>query len=338
MSQVRAQKNFIFSVCSGFGYYNSTEKSCTILNKQRIILEHIPSGDLFYVQPVANVTVEEVPVWIDIIRNPLPFKHFLWPVDMVCLPSGEFALLFSLRALPSMRPFDSIYKQDRMGNILLEWNQNYFNLVRNCLVAWSELYIHGYVYLEFTNTNVFVFEQKSELIFDFSLSVFKNLNGLRTHSMESNINLEFVDPAYFLHRSLSSLDQYSDCYSYAAILFKMLIGKLPYEGTIMEPYEKTYLNDWFEVYGKNATYFIFGDDSDPEKENSIGIFAGDEMYIDRWNRLNERLREMFMTTFQHENVSRSSSNLVFYSPDQWLNAFDEWLNSGGAMHENIGLS
>jgi len=161
------------------------------------------------------------------------------------------------------------------------------------------------------------------VMFDFSFSI-QRASSLYDawHVSPERVAPDFADSYYYNDARKSKMDLASDYYSIAVILFKLLVGKLPYHGKVMEHEPDCGAlehSNWMGVYHKN-TYFIFDPEDDTNHIGGETGFANDEAFVDRWNSLPGRTRGMFIDVFRASNVQRSAGNLVFYPPWEWREA------------------
>ena len=102
-----------------------------------------------------------------------------------------------------------------------------------------------------------------------------------------------------------------DYFALMTLLFYVLIGKLPYDGRLMDGVGRAAESEqeaWYEAYRKNCV-FIF----DPhDSRNSVGTFAHEKMFLSRWEALPADVRTVFTQTFCGK---QSGPNSLTVSPD-----------------------
>ena len=271
---------------------------------------------------------------------------------------SEYALVFPFSAWPDfvhITPFLSNLDIDANPQNLWPDSEFYLgrqnpfvrSLITSLLGAWRAYDRSNYAYHEFSYANIYYRKNDFRVKFDFSFSAHKVLPTDQTivpmghikpknnksvllpnpYSLipcgeaaivdESRITADYADP-YYYHSQKGGMDLYSDYFAMAAILFKLLIGKLPYAGSILEGEPNIKESEhalWLKIYHKNPVFIFDLED----RSNRLG--SGEpEIYQDRWNQLDQSLRNMFHNTFQRVNVLRETADLKFYSPDQWQKA------------------
>lgn len=323
MNKSTKEAQYIFSLCSGHNFYIPCgEQEYKIFGKDKVVIEHVKTGEYFYISKFPTNAAEafDLNAITQLIRKPAARKNHIWPVDIVALEDGEEAqnaLVFPLRSLPAYNNFSALLTNDMNMGWDRPWVQKFS---KSFLDACGSFADSGYAYHEFSYGNMFYDKETFEVMFDFSFSAHKAdglFDGRKVPA--ERITSDFADTFYYTPESAQKMDLASDFYSVAVILFKLLIGRLPYQGAVMEhepnhtPQE--HLN-WLKVYHKNP-YFIFDENDDINHIGGETGFAKDEIFVDRWNNLPERLKQMFCDVFRTENVLRKSENLTFYSPKEF---------------------
>ena len=330
----------LYSCCSGYNFYFSDgNQTREVFNKRKRIIRHVKTGAYFYITPFPDDLNSnfELDYWTQLIQNPVDFKHYIWPVDVVALPTDDgeakkYALVFALRAMPVFETISGLFSDDKQ----VYWSDSNTNNMRfggdkkwvqdltfNLLNAWCHFDDSNYAYHEFSFDNIFYRSENYDVMFDFSFSTQKTDELYKTHYVnKKRIVPDFADSYYYLENRYSLMDLASDYYSMAVILFKLLIGRLPYHGKVManEPNsDKGEHKNWLKIYHKN-TYFIFDEKDYTNRIGGEKGFASDEVFVDRWNNLPIHIRNMFHNVFQNANVLRTADELIFYSPKQWKEA------------------
>jgi large subunit ribosomal protein L7/L12 len=317
----------LYSCCSGYNFYFAdNRRPYEVFHKNKNILQHVKTEKYFYSTPFPDDLNNDAELtdWVALIRKPVDLKHYIWPVDVVALydPSGRprYALVFPIRALPVFESISALLANDLHAGWQRPWVKKF---VENLLEAWCRFDDSRYAYHEFSLDNMFYQKETFATMFDFSFSTQKVASLYDTRPVsKKRITPDYADSYYYVDTRNSLMDLASDYYSIAVILFKLLVGRLPYQGKVMEhepnANEQEHKN-WLRIYHKN-TYFIF---DQRDETNHIGGetgFAKDETFVDRWNELPESVRNMFHNVFQTANVLRTADNLHFYSPHAWRDA------------------
>lgn len=317
---------FLYSLSSGYNFYElASHEKYTIFGKAKSVIRHIKTGDLFYITEFSGERAKRFNVnsWISLLRKPVDLQHFIWPVDIISWQDNnttEYALVFPLRAMPTFSKLSDVLSDDEH----LGWRQGWVKeLVADFLNAWSNFDFSGYAYHEFSEQNMFYHSKTHNVMFDFSFSTHKAKSIYSAQYVSpSNITPEYADSFYYTEDRHSEMDLASDYYSIAVILFKLLIGRLPYQGTVMEHEPDTTPKEhenWLRIYHKNP-YFIFDEQDETNRIGGDSGFAKDEIFVERWNELPKHVRNMFHNVFQTANVMRTAGLLMFYSPEQWRDA------------------
>ena len=326
------QSTLIYSLASGYNfyYYNSAERG-HVLREREFILHHGKQKRRYYAEILPNDIAEKFchNHWISLIRKPVDTRNHLWPVDIVKI-NGEDALVFPYRS--ELDKFRTINESGGSPNEKLLSNlvedSNYhmgldepknLRFIKGFLSALCRFEKFCYAYHEFTYCNIYIHEDTNEVMFDFSYSTYPATDFLDGSKVaESRINPDYADVFYY-HKTTKTLDLASDYFSVAAILFKLLIGILPYQGCLLEgEYNRTEEDhdSWIKLYHKNPV-FIF----DPvDKRNEISETLGPDAYLDRWERLGTQLKQMFTDVFTTDNALRKTKDPIFYPPSKWQEA------------------
>ena len=279
------------------------------------------------IREVLGITVPEAQKkWRYFIEHPINIKHFFWPVDIVEITKEKIGLVFRKRAFPKLKPI----KQLLYSPELLNWeNADIQNIVKSLLVALDELHSGGYAYHAFDMERIFYNESNGEVLIDFSLAMSRHYFD-RQHVepiSPSDVQIEFMPPwSKFNERNFFSLED--DYYSLAAMLFRLLIGRMPYQGRrmdgagdIMDRQRDVDLGmhtRMFEHYRDNPV-FIF-DESD--RSNSIGLFSHEEKIVGRWEKLPEEIKELFKEVFSKDNIEMNYGSKKLYPERVWMNALE----------------
>ena len=325
----------LYSCCSGHNFYFSDDlRQHEVFGKPKRIIEHVKTGLPFYVTPFPDDLNNdfELEYWVELIRKPVILKHFIWPVDVIALPTEDgrdrYALVFPIRALVEFESVETLLsdntQQAAKHDVRMGWDKKWVKeFVSELLLAWCHFDDSNYAYHEFSVENIFRQKDKHNVLFDFSFSTQKAEDLYSTRFVnKKRINPDYADSFYYLDERESLMDMASNYYSIAVVLFKLLIGRLPYQGKVMtgEPNEtEGEHKNWIKIYHKR-TYFIFDEKDHTNRIGGETGFANDDTYVERWNELPQHVRNMFHNVFQAANVLRRADELIFYSPKQWKEA------------------
>lgn len=326
MPETSKQAHFLYSLSSGYNFYEwMGHEKCTIFEKPKSVIRHIKTGELFYITELRGAVAKQFNLhfWISLIRRPADLKYFIWPVDIISWEKDNvaiYALVFPLRAMPKYKKLNEVLSDDQH----LGWHQERVKkLVSDFLDAWSGFDLRGYAYHEFSEQNMFYQPDTLNVMFDFSFSTHEVKTLYDAQPIVPDVIMpEYADSLYYSENRQAKMDLASDYYSIAVILFKLLIGRLPYQGAVMEhepdstPKEH---ENWLRIYHNNP-YFIFDENDETNRIGGDFGFAKDEIYVKRWNELSQSVRNMFHNVLQTANVLRTTETFIFYSPEQWKEA------------------
>jgi hypothetical protein len=333
------QSPLLFSCCSGYDfYYLDNRGTCEVFGKKKDIIKHVKTGAYFYYERFPTDFEEgfNLDYWVNLVRKPVALKHYLWPVDVIAWPINDrsvHALVFPIRTLPPLRAAIELFKDDMKAG----WDKPWVKcLVSNLLEAWCSFDSQNYAYHEVSPLNLHYQSSDYSVMFDFSFSTQK-VDGLfdTCHIDRERVMPDYADSYFYRAERGSLMDLASDYYSIAVMLFKLLIGRLPYQGKVMEhepdTNEREHRN-WLEVYHRN-TFFIFDEQDDTNHIGGESGFAKDEVFVERYQALSPEVQMMFRQVFKGDNVLRKASELVFYSPQEWKEAL--FPADGKALQLNI---
>lgn len=312
------QKEVYFSCLSGYNLY-------TPVFDQPSTMVHLLSDTHVTVRSISNIGMDHVEnKWRYFIENPINIQRITWPVDILELENGRMGLVFRKRGFSKMEPLKTILYQ----SILLDWHTDRIKgLITNLLEVIREIHRGGYAYHAFDMEHIYYNPQNNEILVDFSIGM--SQRGKTPADLAEvdpkEIAVEFIPPwvPFNERRAFSHTDDY---YSLAAMLFRMMVGRMPYQGRgmdgmgdMMDALRDT---DWdehqwmFSRYFKNPI-FIF----DPmDTSNNLGSVSSEGVFIERWNTLPDKIRAMFTDVFSKKNIELPYGEKILYSADEWIDA------------------
>lgn len=316
-----ASTNLLFSCLSGYNIYLSSKNGVF----DRI---HMFTDEEVDVREVPGITATEAQEkWRYFIEHPINIKHFIWPIDIVEISDGKMGLVFRKRAFPKMEPIKKLlYSPD-----LLNWkNTNIQNIIRNLLTALEDLHSGGYAYHAFDMNKMFFNESNGEILIDFSSAMTRHFFD-RKHSEPLNpedVQVEFLPPWSSFNKN-GSFSLEDDYYSVTAMLFRLMIGRMPYQGRLMDgvgdimdrqrDVDQGMHIKMFEHYHNNPV-FIF---DDKDNSNSIGLYSHEEKIIEKWEGLPSEIRMMFNTVFSKNNIEKTRGEKEVYNEREWIDALQK---------------
>ena len=331
---------YVFSCLSGYNIYTQSDDQAHpwvhLFSSEQVNFRELPqSGD--------GDRAAEREKWRAFIEYPVDIRQFLWPVDLVELPeNNRLAWVFKERPMPKRRPIkDLLYlPPSRLG-----WkNERVMRTVRSLLTAFGELHAGGYVYHAFDIRTIYVEDKTDEVVVDFSHAMARHLFRAdhRDIVYKDDVLIEYQPPwADYLEKPIAVSSLYDDYYSIAAMLFKLMVGLLPYQGKSTGGYynrlrnplndDSVYYEQMMRQYflrdapdsagsrGKERAIPVFVFDPDDDS-NAIGEFSEDELLTERWEELPGEIREMFLKTFSKDNSRLAPERRTLYSAGEWLSA------------------
>lgn len=308
----------LFSRLSGYNIYVPSKHDPSGLS-------HILSNDDVTVRPAPELDLDSVnEKWRYFVENPVDINNVLWPIDIVDLPDGIIGLVFRKRALPKLEPLKNLL----YNSFLLSWKKDDIKkITANLLLTFSDMHENGYAYHSFDAERIYFNRGNGRVFFDFSIGMERHFDNKVAESKVdfNSVSIEFLPPwCSFEDRALLSL--VDDYYSVSALIFRLLIGRMPYQGRIMDgqgdmmdlmrdvdPAEHYRM---FEHYHANPI-FVF----DPnDKRNSIGLYTHEERNVELWEELPEEIKRMFIETFSSDNIAAPKSEKKLYKPSEWYDA------------------
>lgn len=254
--------------------------------------------------------------WFDaIIEEPAPSAFFEWPQDLIEVARGNGYvgyLVYRNRAYRNMRPIRELLYQPSMSKVL-DWRDPFILTVsRNFLTAMAALHNSGYIYNDFNMDHILYDPHTGAVFLKFTHSLRKSGSKTPYDVVDSAaIAPEFAPPYVYntdVYRGF--LSKNTDCYQMVALLFRMWIGRLPYEGrdlmsygTVFDPEFDTDENAhkyYFQQYHKYP-HFIF---DEKDTTNALSSTADHDLPKERWHALPEDVKQMFQkvlcqTTAEH---------------------------------------
>ena len=326
-----------YSAISGFNYYYLSPDAGTA--EGSLIALHGQSDVSVYLKPVGSGNQsskrQQINLYRHLILNPMPQKHFEWPVDLIrCRQNGEESgkeqmyFVFPQRAFLHYHPIKKLLYQKRDSEVLDWRNPKIETIIRNFLTALDSLHQSGYRYNDFSIDRILYNEETGEVLL-------RHTAAISTHSIaygengQADIAIEFAPPFDCGE---------TDYFSAAAILFRLMIGRLPYEGkglsnygTVFDPI-KDRENDalmhanYFEQY-HNYPSFIFDPDDD---SNHLAPMEENNRPRERWDALPYDIQQMYFNSLGSADENKRS-RISLYTPKQWLMELERccWNNGEG---------
>ena len=247
-------------------------------------------------------------------------ESFFWPVDLVEVTDAnnrtEMCFVFPCRYESKRVALSELSKNENFLGV----EKNYIKtLLQNIINAFNSLYKNEYLYHLWDDNIIYVNENDYSVLLPFSDKLSFGLDSKRKLSL-SEYHTEFIDPYAFRYKT--AYDFHSEMYILASLIFRLLIGRFPYEGSLMDGITKdtdSEFQQWVQKYTSQPV-FIF---DKYDKRNALGTFSNEEIYINRWAMLTDEIRTMFLTFFEESNIMRKNDKIVTYLPNQWKRVIDK---------------
>lgn len=348
VQDLRKSQHIEFSAISGYNYYYLPEGP---LEEGNIVALHAQSENVVTLVPVNSREMSfegnEIEWYDDFFLQPMPTKYFEWPVDLLqCQKSnGKYILyyVFSQRAYNDYVPIRKLLYQKK-DSAALDWrNDKICTICRTFLEAMKLLDTSGYAYHDFDIERILYREKTGQVILRHTMHARKKQGKKKLDAVSAEqIAPEFAPPYLFAESFDGYLNAEADYYSIAAILFRLMIGRLPYEGRGLSNYGDVFdpvrdtdehnHRNYFQHYHKYP-HFIF----DPTDEsNRLAPMQENDLPRERWEKLPEEIKEMFRASLC-QAVAEGRTKKGLYTPAQWLNACNRYCwkgkKSGGEENE-----
>ena len=331
------EKKFIYSKLSGFNIYNVNlqDSDDIVISDHLMITDVRAKGEKDYLASVIYMSDEAISdtkaAWFaEIIQNPVSKIFFEWPIDFIEIErSDEFVgcLVYRNDEYRHLKPIKDLLYQPSMSRVLDWRNPFIITVCRDFLTAMSTLHSNGYIYNDFNINNILYNSDTGEVFLKFTHNLRKSGSKTQYDTVDClDISPEFAPPFVYKTDVYNGfMSKKTDYYQIAALLFRLMIGRLPYEGrdlmsygTVFDPEFDTDENAhkyYFQHYHQYP-HFIF---DVTDETNSLSSTSDNDMPRERWNSLPESIRRMFSEVLcQHAAEHAFSKSLP--TPVAWLKA------------------
>lgn len=330
IKELRKSGRIEVSAVSGYNYYLVPRELC--VGERIPVALHRESGAVYWMHPGPVVdrsqAREQVQWYRDFILKPAPKRWLQWPVDMVRINVDEFPdtpqqlyFVFPVRAMPELEPIKKLLYVNKRHDIL-DWRTDLIRkTVCSFLQAVDAVHEAGYSYNDF-NIRRIGWDQSTGRVY-----LFYN-DAVRKRGNDDVRNV--LDPAITATEFAPSFEGVDrDLYAVAAILFRLMIGRLPYQGWQIENNTHVFDHNYYDLDREEAyrTYFeryhasscfVFDPDDDT---NRLSPGSEDDQPRERWEKLPGRIRDMFLSALAYTAPARRDK-MVLYTPRQWLTALE----------------
>lgn len=338
ITRLRKGERIVFSSLSGYNYYSiplSVEENTVIpvaLHRESDILYKMWPGEILDSQ----MTGEQMKRIRSVVLEPVSTIQFEWPVDVVEIVcnSGRKQLfyVFPSRAMLGLEPLKKLLYVEKQ-NDTLDWRQTHIQQVsRSFLQAMDALHKAGYSYNDFNVQRMMYNPKNGQVYLCYTTGIRKRYCEIETFcTQKGSFSIEFEPPS-------SNMDR--DLYAVAAILFRMMIGRLPYQGWSLEKFAHVFDHNYYDLDKQDAYQnyfqeyhkckcFVFDPDDD---SNPLSPASDDDLPRERWEKLPEQIRSMFIQSLACTG-GRQRRKMRLYTPREWIGALEQccWKKDEGDM-------
>lgn len=218
------------------------------------------------------------------IMNGKPTSDFLWPLDMTEVYEGNFGYVMDLCP-------EGYYEAGEFmkGNVEFSSMRRKVDACLNIVAAFRVLHAHGYSYKDINAGNFFIRPDTGKVLICDNDNV--AVNGKKMGVLGT---LSYMAPEIVLRKGYP--DRYSDRHSLAVLLFHMLFGPHPLEGSRSV---NTVLDDDLKrsLFGTEPLFVM-----DPEDRSNAPDAEGQPGLTELWNQTPTHLRALFSRAFSQTSL------------------------------------
>lgn len=222
-------------------------------------------------------------------------------------PAG-YDLSSIAKIYPKFKKFSSSSENDKEAMITSR-----LKLLYNIAELLKYLHTNNYVLGDVKPVNILITSSGKVSLIDFDSVQILSANGKLLFGA-SACSQHYKPPEGYnkgFQLGKSILSSSWDCFSFSVIAYQLLIGKHPYSGTFRFPYNEGddlmyKIKSKLFINGKNAKVYL-------KYPETLGL------YMQRWNELNEELKDLFCRTFEYSANRRPSM-------DDWCNGLSKVIN------------
>lgn len=329
-----------YSLLSGYNFYKvSHDKEQTYLGI------HVQSGSAVRItiigKTLSPLARHEILWHQKYIWKSMPQEHYEWPIDLIEYQDKNHKFIqcyvFPLKAYPKYIPIRELLYQEKISK-RLDWrNEEIKDICRGLLSVFDQLHNNGYYYNDFCIDRIYFEPETKEIFLRYTHAIrafeqkprepeyidyITDSDPFRAIGEQEKVNvneisIEFAPP--YIYEGTEYCGNIDD-YSIASMLFRLMIGRLPYEGKGLSGFGEVFdpvrdvdvkAHEWYFEHYHQYPKFIF--DSD-DNSNSLGLMSENDFPRDRWEKLPDRIKEMFQESLSHYVQGQGK----LYSPKEWL--------------------
>ncbi len=315
------------SALSGYGTYLFPPEG-DLSEGKALRAVHIPSGQEVQVlplresaDPAAVRRHEERILW------PPSRRYFQWPVDLV--RSGDLlGLVFPLDPRPGMKPLRELLYQSP-GSTVLDWRHPEIRqLCRSLLCALQNLEAAGCACFDMNMNRILYGGQDMSVYFLYSRLIRKFPAEWADEPVPAEaVSMEFAPPYIYEEGYRGDPPLQMERFSLAALLFRLMVGRLPYEGkgvaahgAVLDPVRDTdegARRNYFRHYHAFPVFIFSSQDTD----NRLSPVVENDLPRERWEALPETVKDMFEGAFLRSTATRLTDERL-PDPAAWLEALE----------------
>lgn len=257
--------------------------------------------------------------WQTVLERPMPRDRFVWPVDVASAEDERCFLIFPLEFdMARLYPLADLMPNWNDGRPLASYGEEVarqrglrVKVAKSLVDAWNLLHATGYLYLGFDPEHMY-YSENGKVKLGFSLATVNvgSPDAIRPDAVAGSpvaarsydtlgLSLDYVDPlayqsvkAALEKGGMAYAGAYTDMFAMHAMVFRLLVGRLPFYGPIVLPEPNDSPEEhrrWLDFYQGNPV-FIFDSQDDSNRVGGEDGFASDEVFEDNWNALDAGLR------------------------------------------------
>lgn len=347
--------DMLFSCVLGSNVYCKEKISKTVYGEERIYVSHAIGNhkDLYYLRPIPNdcLIINSFTLFKNMVLDPPIKGSCVWPVDIVEfkesaevpisrtnnkgteLKKCKYAFVFSDPGDVAVISLERYFRPDpqKLGYDCPQdfyWKSNE-KLIFLLLTQMVILQKNGYSYPTLSDDNIFFTIKDgnpTEAMVDFNFFVFSQtfLSSKKVPIKESYLDWEYSDK--YSYSDILCVDLYSESHSLAAILFRLSVGKLPYESFLLSAQNATPEEhiEWLSQYQKEENKrFVFCREDFDNYDDGLGLGGENDKYRSYWDGLTTNLKDMFINSLRRSNVLREKTETIRYTAEDWIRAFSK---------------
>ncbi len=324
------EQTLYYSRISGYGVYEVVSGEHSVPGIGACIqMQHVDTKVEFYAvrQEGGEMFYDRI---IEMIELRIPDRQWVWPCDLVENTTGDCYLLFAPDAYPQYQPIANIAQAQRGLD-----DPTVLKAISWMLIRLDILWSSGFITANFDLHDFYYDLQRDEGYIAFSaLTASKLAEALpgedapaySTRPISRIAKCEgMVDPYGFSEEHEQYLfDNDSFLIATAAALFYLLVGRMPYDGSLQDDDRYDMVQNpgrfWGHAYAYRP-YFIM--DEQDSKRNQVGEYPEELVQMARYEKLSPKLKEMFCRNLRYDSVMREEG-VNFATPREWLTALAEW--------------